>query len=246
MEAEFRSHRNLLAQAGELVEEFEGRVRNFITHNPSSYVTELDPRTGETVHKVRLFGRVPDHIDQLSVQVLNALRSSLEQAVYAAGRINGVEDPNTEFPVVNSAAEFPKPHYKRIKDVSPRVMDELEELQPYHEGNWPLRRLHDLRNHNFHRRLVPMAVSPSQMNLNGFLVHGGNGIKMSFQYLEETNEVECFRTTGQYFGRPPRVGMNLAFSVEGPAGRMNAPAEFKEMHRFTKEAVDRIERASLS
>lgn len=157
----------LISRAWEHFNQFDELQRIFVAEAPKGIFAEVDSDTGHIFGKVK----VPD-LDQrmplLIFDLVNALRSALDHAVFDSARVLG-GSPNprdTKFPFGLTAEEARKnlDRYKAT-EVPLAMRPFLLSFGPHKGGKNNLWELNQLRNQKIHRILQPMALGSAGVGI---------------------------------------------------------------------------------
>lgn len=169
----FHSPKSRLARAKANIANLEAGARTFIESKPDRLVTEFDAENNNTIIKIVLCRPLPDDLSQLAFEVVEALRSVLDQTGFATSILGGCSNPkNAYFPIANSAAELENLIRGRCKDVPTPIVALFRTFQPYKGGNDPVWALNQMSNASKHRFIVPVGMPISQINV------GAGGISL--------------------------------------------------------------------
>lgn len=183
----FQSSKSLIEQAKESVNNFERRYAEFIESEPIALIGEIDDETSEQVHKVKLVKQMPDVLSEIAFDVVNALRSALDEAVSPES-----ENKSASFPFAESESDFEKILEEKYKYLPVEIVEVLRSFKPYKGGNNLLCALLEASRADKNSLVCPIAVT-----------RGGTvQVKETFStdsYLPELvwdrtkNEMEIFR-----------------------------------------------------
>jgi hypothetical protein len=173
----FTSPKRRLRRAQRNLASFDRRVAAYIKSNPCVYVIEPDASGQREFHKVRFTKIVPDSMGDLATEIIEALRSAIDQASYVCCRArHGERRHSTHFPMAETAAEVDTALAKGAsKYVPPEIAALFRTFRPYspdHGGNFALWTLNRLCNQGKHRVLVPVDVTTNQFAIEGTAMAG--------------------------------------------------------------------------
>lgn len=159
MIAPFETSRRKIAWAEKRLEELCSEVENFRLRDPYKKVIEPDPNhSGNVIHKMVLTEEIPESTLNLAAEIVNGLRTALDNAIFDVALATGVNDPrNAAFPFAGTIQEMPNA-LGRCKDVPPAIHSLCCGLQPYQGGNDALWALNKLSNTDKHRILRPFGT----------------------------------------------------------------------------------------
>jgi hypothetical protein len=168
----FSSPKRRLGRAKENLVKFDHAVKAFINSNPYARVVERDPDGIAEIHKIVLKGQIPEDIPHLAVEIIEALRSALDQTGYACAILAGRTDPKRAyFPFADSEPELANTIRGRCKDLPSEIVSVFRSFQPYKGGNDPLWAMNKMANAK-HTELVPVGVSAGGMHIRTMSVTG--------------------------------------------------------------------------
>jgi hypothetical protein len=206
----FHSSKYSLARAKEHVGDFKRQVGEFIKTEPYTFVVEIDPKTSEEVHKVKLSKPMPAALPGIASEAVYHLRSCLDQLIYAVILLAcGKRVRNAYFPIARTQGDFENAVKGRLKEVPKEIADLIRGLKPYEGGNIPLVALNALSNTNKHAFIAPTAiVSEGDMSVKGTLCAGASVPTPIWDRTK--NDMEIFR---QPVGGASQVNIKLSYFV---------------------------------
>ena len=104
----------------------------FSSKKPYAFVTEDDRQAGHTIHKVIITRKLPQGTQDIAWEIVEELRSALDQIGYACAVADGKVAPkNTYFPIAYSATKLETDviNRGRCKDIPPSLLDDLSVVQ---------------------------------------------------------------------------------------------------------------------
>src|SRR4051812_3037587 len=75
------------------IAEFQRLVSVFVESHPYTFVSEVDPETGDELFKVKLIGEPPTNLEALAFSIFQELRAVLDQTMIALGAPVGTYFP---------------------------------------------------------------------------------------------------------------------------------------------------------
>jgi hypothetical protein len=169
----FESPKRQLRRGKRDVERLKKRFDTFLKNVRHTKVSEIDPKTGETVIKMRFNRRIPKSFSDTAYTVIDALRSALDQTGYAAAIASGKTDPKyTQFPIGNDLAGLKTGIKGRCKHLPPEIVTLFRSFDPYKGGNDTLWALNKLR-HSFHTAIIPNTLTTGGMHLRDVRITQG-------------------------------------------------------------------------
>jgi hypothetical protein len=154
----FASPKRRIARARQHTENIKTGVGTFFQSRPYAQVAERNAR-GFEEHKIKLTRPIPDEITDLAYEVIEALRSALDQAVHPVAIACGVKRPDLiHFPMADNATDFENVLKGRVKDLPPDIVALFRSFQPYQGGNELIWALNRVRRQGTHRLIVPVGT----------------------------------------------------------------------------------------
>ena len=115
----FTSPKRRLARAKEKRAEIESLSQAFFKSKPFARVIERNSK-GFDEYKVRLTADIPDGVTDLAYEMIEALRSVLDQVVYPIALACGAKRPDIlHFPIADTPADFENGLNGRAKELPP-------------------------------------------------------------------------------------------------------------------------------
>lgn len=198
----FDSARTLIARAREHIGCLDASFKAFLETKPYARAIDLDPDTGEQVHKVRLVAKLPRRAEAILKDAASNLRDALDHAVHCSALILDSSFPNcTGFPFATHpngvAGELES---DRLKGIHPEIRALLAGFEPYETGNKLLWGLNRIRVPTTHRMLIPMLIAPDGVFIGPGtfrMVTDGTSPKIGYsKWNPAENEVEYMRLPG--------------------------------------------------
>jgi hypothetical protein len=169
----FESPKRRLARGKQHIRRLDKRIQTFLKKQPHKRVAETDA-DGSVVHAIKFIRTFPNSWIDAAVEALEALRSALDQAGYAAATLGGAVSPkNAYFPIVDTDTELDRVTKGRCRDLPQKVSALFRGFDAQEKGNYPLWALNKLCNANKHRLLIPVGVVSTGMTLNKGTMSGG-------------------------------------------------------------------------
>jgi len=176
--APFDTSRDKVLWAEKRLKELIWEVQGFSSRRP--YVRIIEPDTDRPhllAHKIKLTEDIPPSTVNLAGEVIHALRTALDNAVFDIAVASGVSDPrNAAFPFAATINDMASA-LGRCKDVPITLHPFFCGLQPYWEGNDCLWGLNKLSNTDKHRILQPFGTGAVQKR-GAFEGTGGGPVEM--------------------------------------------------------------------
>ena len=151
-----------VTRAKQHIQDFQLGLKAFHDTKPYAVGMNEDAQAGKRIYYVTKVDPIPDNIATIAADVLQNLRSPLDQIAYQfvlAAR--GGAEPNwpVYYPISGSAADYPALRNGNIKGVRQEVIDAIDATEPYKGGKghvlWQLNGLNKTDKH----RLIVAAGS---------------------------------------------------------------------------------------
>lgn len=155
----FTTSREKIAWAEKRINDLYWELHAFASSDPYEKVIETHPdKPDHVVHKMRLTRDIPGATINLAREIIQGLRSALDNAVFAIALSAGVKDPrNAAFPFAGTIADMASA-LGRCKDIPAQIHPLFCGFQPYRDGNEYLWALNKLSNTDKHRLLLPFGA----------------------------------------------------------------------------------------
>jgi len=218
----FESPERLIAWANKNILYLKDKVDLFFKENPYEPFFEPDSKKpGWLVVKARLKKPLPDYLSETVADILDNLRSALDQTLYAIAALDGdVPAGSVYFPFSRDETTFLNTLNGRCTGRLKALHPLLIRLKPYNGGNETLWTLNTLRGKQ-HAFLVP-AVSIGYIHEVVWELGGGNVTLPAYPVWDSTkNEIELFTIGPQSrFKGNFKLAAHITFGeVEGVAGK---------------------------
>ena len=120
----FASPKRRLARARQHISDLRVAIQAFYDGGPYRMtVSELDPKSGNTIHKVKVIRRPSDEINNIVSEGIEALRSTLDQAAYVTAARNGTLHPKSAyFPFAETLVGLEASIKGRCKDIPSEIL----------------------------------------------------------------------------------------------------------------------------
>jgi hypothetical protein len=128
---------------------------------------EHDVDAGADVHKLALVKRVPRSLPGIAFDVVNGLRSALDQAGYSVAKAAGATGAHAHFPFGGTEAQARAKARGRSKHIPKEVFELMMAFKPYEGGDDLLMALNKLTNTPKHERIL--EIEPLVAGLDAYL-----------------------------------------------------------------------------
>lgn len=159
----FVSSRRKIAWAKKNLAQLDVMIGEFLQQeNLYTSFAEPDPQNPQhTVHKMRVIKQIPDGLSELTGNIVDDLRSALDQAMYGIALLH---DPATKlgeaaFPFSRDADHFDNALKGRCKGVLVQLWPLLRSYKPYQGGSQALFALNAICGTNKHGILLPVGTA---------------------------------------------------------------------------------------
>ena len=119
----FASPKRRIARAKRHIGDLQRRIDKFFKKHPYAHVVEKDANGKTDVHKIKLLKFLPATMGDLATDVVEDLRSALDQAAFAtaftAGRLTA---KSAYFPIADDAPGLETGIKGRCKDIPPDIV----------------------------------------------------------------------------------------------------------------------------
>ena len=134
VESAFRPAKESVSWAHEAINEFDVRARAFFCPDRREIITDIDPQTLKSVHKLRLKEPLPLELTRKATEALTRTKEAFDQATFAARKLlSGPPRKSVYFPWACSPTDLIRLLEERGLDK--RLWDLFESYQPYPTGN---------------------------------------------------------------------------------------------------------------
>lgn len=184
----FQSSKYFIERAKHHVLDLERQSVEFFKTNPYTYLVEVDPKTSEKLHKIKLTKPMPAALPGITSDAVYNLRSALDQAGYAVS--NG-KRKSTAFPFADSEMQLQNVVNRSCKDLPKEIVDLMCTFKSYKGGNNLLWALNRLCNTNKHAIICPVALSRGSYDMH--IINLTNGWPTSLVWDRLKNEMVVAR-----------------------------------------------------
>lgn len=239
----FYSAKLRIARANEHLEELTVSINDFFSDAkaPGRYVRQLDPDGLYETYKIEFTKRFPDSWRILATEIIEHLRSALDQATFATA-----VNPNSNFvsfPFGKTALDLDNQIKGRSKDLKPEIQAFLRTLNAYSGGNDLLYTLNNLANRCKHGLVALVAGVAHNVEIKG------TGWNSPVQFLEpaiwdsEKNEIPYARVPlGSDFDHDGKITVYVTIPDAGI--ERNATLILDRMGHLVSSVVAAIEAES--
>ena len=234
---QFDGPRLLIERAREHLGDLKRRGQAFADSKPYARFCDFDSEAGEYVHGVRVTAETPMDFTLVVADVLNNLKSALDQAVCASVSVL-TPDKSLDgvcFPFGNSVAHYESARKLGRQKVSPEVVTVIDMTQPYKGGNNLLWGMNAISKMNRHRMVQPVLfAAESGFGIRTAIFPPGTSIMVPV-WDSSKNELIFFRTKSASLQYDLDVAFYIAFGdVEIMGGKPAIPA----LHGFSHMVED--------
>ena len=142
------------------IEELHALFESFWRSNPHSIRFEDDLNARERIFYLATVEDIPLEVPNIIGDILHNLRSALDHLAYVLPLATGEKRRWTQFPIVDSSAEYMSSQVRRkVQIFRQDVVEAFDTIKPYKGGNDALWKLHALNKIDKHRLLVTACVS---------------------------------------------------------------------------------------
>jgi hypothetical protein len=211
----FYSSKSGIARARYHLNDLHLQTLAFHNSKPYATVTEVDPKTGEQVYKVKLIKPMPVHLENIVADAFNNLRNALDQAVFGLGKKKGY------FPIRDTEAEFERAMGELRKKLPPEICKLVVKFKPYKTGNDHLWALNKISGTNKHGIIRPVGIYTGDVHVkSGWIGGPGGGTVGNPGWDRDKNElvIARVRSGGEFhmnFHFTPHIALNDVEIVDG-------------------------------
>lgn len=210
----FDSARRKLDRAVRHFADLEREIGLFTRVSPYETVVEPHPdKPNFTVHKLRLTQPLKPIVADITGDVIQNLRSSLDNAAYVVAVASGKTDPkNCAFPFARNLQQMVS-SIGRSKDVPKEIQSLFVGFQPYLGGNDLLWSLNEMSNADKHKMVIPIGAGVTR---RGAEVRGTGYFSMPNPHVwdREKNEMEIL-TLGPGAEYKCHFEMHVSVAING-------------------------------
>lgn len=188
----FESPKRRLRRGKEHARRLEKRIQTFLKKEPYKRVEDVDAE-GFATHAIKFTRDFPDSWVDAAVESIEALRSTLDQAGYAAAILGGVTDPkNAYFPIADKITDLDGVVKGRCRDIPAEIKTLFRGFDAHEGGNYALWALNKLCGANKHRLLIPIGALAPSVKLGSAMLQGGGEI-FPPRWNREKHQIEFAR-----------------------------------------------------
>ncbi len=189
----FYSPKARLKRANKHLGRLKKRIDRFFKPNPCRQVVELDADGITQIHKLKFIKKPPESWTHSATEILEGLRSALDQIGYASAVAAGKVAPKkTQFPIGDDPVGLDNLINRKVsKDLPDEILALFCSFKPYKGGNdaiWALNKLANAK----HTTLVPVAVSGAPSLIRNITISLGVSL-LNPTYDSEKHEIPLAR-----------------------------------------------------
>lgn len=162
-----------IKRAKKHIQELEREIGEFFEGNPYGLLTDIDPKTGEKVFRVRVYKTVPTHFSAIIGDIFHNLRTALDVMICDLVRLAGQDNTGGNgFPIFDSRKKFLKARpIGKIRGVTANAERLIEKLKPYFGagGQSAFWHLHDMDILDKHNRILIAEAANLQLKIHGVI-----------------------------------------------------------------------------
>jgi hypothetical protein len=162
-----------IERAKKHVGDLESVVAAFLKSDPYGVGFKKYADASQSGYYITRVAAPPTDIALIAGDVLQNLRSALDYFAFqvVAKGVNGPFKPwEVEYPIADSAAEYPNLRKGKVKGAQQDAIDAINTTKPYLGGNDALWRLHKLANVDRHRLLITVGSAFRSLDLGGYTI----------------------------------------------------------------------------
>jgi hypothetical protein len=170
----FGSPKQRLARAKEKIAELKAAIEAFVKREPYARVVEKDPDSGDELHKIKMTEALPALLTNLTMEIIESLRSALDQAGFACADLAGTSNAKSAYyPFADTGPKLADVIKGRCKDLPDDIVTLFRSFQPYQGGNDPLWAMNKIANMK-HTKLVPVGTAAGGFTMKRGRLSGGS------------------------------------------------------------------------
>jgi hypothetical protein len=157
----FHSAKLRLSRAKEHLIDLNDRIKAFFDAKPYKLVVESDSNGWIHAHKIKFTKPFPDDFAVVAADVVDNLRSALDQSWFAIAIISRVikSSGKAYFPFADNASDFDSVLRRGCKNFPHDILTLLRTFKPYKGGNDLLWALNRICATNKHEMLAPTSIN---------------------------------------------------------------------------------------
>lgn len=181
MGAVVESIRAEITRAKQHIQDLQLGLRAFYDTKPNAFAIKEDTQAGKRIYYVSKAEAVPYHVAAIAADVIQNLRSPLDQIAYqlVLDACGGAEPKwKVYYPIAGNAASYPSTRGRVIKGVGQAVINAIDATEPYKGGKghalWQLNALNKV---NKHKLLVGTGAFYGSFDITPDLLKGMPGLQ---------------------------------------------------------------------
>jgi hypothetical protein len=217
----FYSAKSRLKRAENKITELDTTIWEYRDKHPADLICEADkPDRRTKTYKFKFTAPFPDAWTHLPMEILEAIRSALDQCAYAAAKLSGnTRLKRTQFPIADSLDDLNNliTGRKVCQDVPDAIVAVFLRFKPYKGGNEELWALNKLRN-STHTELIPIAVRSANIHIRHSSRSTGELIPLNPVFDRAKHEIPFARAEIEAhfsFGAYPSYNIGFDQTVTG-------------------------------
>jgi hypothetical protein len=169
----FGSPKRRIARAKRHIRNLDARIEKFFKNQPYARVIEPDADGIDQLYKIKLTKPLPESLTDLSNEIVEGLRSGLDQAAFATAVADGkINAKSAYFPIADDVIGLETGIKGRCKDIPSDIITLFRSFNPYKGGNDLIWALNQLCNRSKHRFLTAEMAVGRMYCRSGFLPAG--------------------------------------------------------------------------
>jgi hypothetical protein len=167
----FNDPKRRIARAKEHIQDLDAGIDIFLKRRPYARCIDVDPTTGNKIHKIKLTMPVSDALLNQAVEIAEGLRATLDKTGFASAVAWGnTRLKETYFPIADTDAKIGTDVIGRVKcrDLHCDILSLFRRFQPYKAGNPLIWAVNQLANGTKHRILIPVGMSIGTAFISSF------------------------------------------------------------------------------
>jgi len=210
---------NKIDRSKQLKKELQEELNLFFTSQPYRINTKTAPISKRLIYFVTKADKVPEEISLITGDIIQNLRSALDQfayQLYIKSLWSGKNEHNVYFPIADSFEQYTI----KTEGLAHKAKKIIDTIKPYKEGNNTLWQIHKLNNIDKHRLLVTVGSSFRSLDIGTHMI---TGMREAFPNLNIPSLSAFIRPADNLF--PLKIGDELF--VDSPNAKVNPELKFQ-------------------
>ena len=214
-----------VTRAKQHLQDFQLGLRAFYDTKPYTVAIKEDSQSGKRFYYVAKVDPVPDHLTAIAADVIQNLRSPLDQIAYQLVLdARGGTKPEwlVYYPISATASDYPATFKSKIKGVRQEVIDAIDATEPYKGGKGhALWQLNELNKPDKHELLIGAGSFSSGIEVTEFnamlkTFPGAENLKIPPTFWNPADKQLPLKVGNELYGEPldREVAENRRFTFD--------------------------------